>query len=257
MNLSEVTDSVIVCQDPSYYQVNMVCVDLDSEMVFVDTCTKTKLANSFRKQMEKKFGGKKATLVITHANADHFQGIDAFKDLPVVVSDPFLERIKQYRLSAKPNKLLQQALTFSKEITFGSEKHPLLFRYCGGHTDDSIYGFLPSEKVIIAGDNLLSNMPQYFPFVDTDLDKWITCLQSWEQMNADKFICGHGGIVGKNHVTKVREFFEKLREYLDKSLKENFSLKEALNHPDMPTYFENDPEKWIKQGIRQQLENLI
>jgi glyoxylase-like metal-dependent hydrolase (beta-lactamase superfamily II) len=251
VSLTDVTDSVIVCQDRSYYQVNMVCVDLDSELVFVDTCTKTQLASNFRKQMEGRFGDKKATLVITHANADHFRGIEAFKDLPVVVSDPFLERVKQYRLSAKIKKLLQQAQTFSKEITFGSEKHQLLFHHCGGHTADSIYGFLASEKAVIAGDNILSNMPQYFPFEDTDLDKWISCLRSWEQLDVDKFICGHGGIVGKDHVTKVREFFENLREFLDRSLKEKFTLNEALSHPDMPTYFENDPEKWIEQGIWQ------
>lgn len=256
MNLLELTDSVIVCQDHSYYEVNMVCIDLDSELVFVDTCTKTQLARNFRNQMEERFGKKKATLVITHANGDHFQAIEVFKDLPVFVSVPFIERVKQYRLSGKKRKLLQQARTFSEEISFGQQDRQLLFRYCGGHTDDSSYGFLPSEKVVIAGDNLISNMPQYFPFADTDLNKWITCLRSWEQLDAEQFICGHGGIVGKDHVAKVREFFETLQGFLVTSREKRLTVEEVLNHPGMPAYFEDDPEKWIEKGVQQTYENM-
>lgn len=256
MNLLELTDSVIVCQDRSYYEVNMVCIDLDSELVFVDTSTKVPLARSFRNQMEERFGKKEAILVITHANADHFQAIEVFKDLPVFVSAPFLERVKQYRLSAKERKLLPLAQTFSEEISFGQQDCPLIFRYCGGHTDDSIYGFLPSEKVVIAGDNLISNMPQYFPFADTNLEKWIACLQSWEQLDAEHFICGHGGIVGKDHVTKVRGFFEKLQGFLVTSRENELTVEEVLNHPGLPVYFEDDPEKWIEKGIQQTYENM-
>ena len=70
MNLLELTDSVIVCQDRSYYEVNMVCIDLDSELVFVDTSTKVPLAHSFRNQMEERFGKKKAILVTSPLCSD-------------------------------------------------------------------------------------------------------------------------------------------------------------------------------------------
>ncbi|MHA2297849.1 MAG: MBL fold metallo-hydrolase [Candidatus Hodarchaeales archaeon] len=256
MNLIELTNSVMVCQDISYYQVNMVCVHLESELVFVDTCTNTKLASEFRKNMEEKFGKKKATLVITHANGDHFQAIQAFDGIPVVVSEPFIERVKQYSISSKKKKILQQARTFTKEITFGSESNQLLFRLVGGHTGDSIYGFFPPEKIVIAGDNLISNMPQYFPFADTDLDKWIICLKSWEQLDAEKFICGHGGITRKDHVINVRRFIEKLKNFLDNSLKEGLTVEEVLKHPDFPKYFEKDPDEWIEKGTRQCYANM-
>ncbi|MFQ5977754.1 MAG: MBL fold metallo-hydrolase [Candidatus Heimdallarchaeota archaeon] len=256
MDLVELADSVIVCQDRSYYQVNMVCINLTSELVFVDTCTKPPLAAKFRKTMEARFGEKKATLVITHANGDHFQAIDAFDDLPVVVSVPFLKRVKQYNIPRKRMKLLQEAQTFSKEITFGQENHKLIFHWVGGHTADSIYGLLPSEKIVIAGDNLISNMPQYFPFADTDLAKWVNCLKNWENLDVDRFICGHGGIVGKNHVAKVRRFFEALRAFLVSSKKENLSMEEVLTHPDLPSYFEADPEGWIENGLRQTYDSM-
>lgn len=256
MDLVEVADSVIVCQDRSYYQVNMVCIDLDSELVFIDTCTKTPLATKFRKTMETRFGEKKASVVITHANGDHFQAIDAFDDLPVVISAPFLKRAKQYNVPRKKMKILQEAQTFSKEITFGQENHKLIFHWVGGHTADSIHGFFPSKKIVIAGDNLISNMPQYFPFADSDLEKWVNCLKNWEQLEVDQFICGHGGIVGKSYVAKVRRFFEALRAFLASSIKDNLSIEEVLKHPDLPKYFEEDPENWIENGLRQSYENM-
>jgi len=206
--------------------------------------------------MEKKYGRKKSTVVITHSNRDHFNAISAFNGFPVVFSEAFIERVKQYRISSKTMQILRQAQTFSEEITFGSKSHKLLFRFVGGHTDDSIYGFFPSEKIVIAGDNLISNMPQYFPFMDTDLYKWINCLKIWERLDVEKFICGHGGIVGKNHVTKVRTFFENLWDVLVNSMKKNLTVEEVLKHPDLPRYFEEDPDKWIENGIRQSYENI-
>ena len=100
-------------------------------------------------------------------------------------------------------------------------------------------------------------MPQYFPFADTDLSKWINCLQNWEQLDVEKFICGHGKIVGKDHATKVRMFFENLRDFLTHARKENLTVNEVLKHPELPTYFEEDPEEWIKNGIREQLRVLL
>ncbi|MFX0211414.1 MAG: MBL fold metallo-hydrolase [Candidatus Hodarchaeota archaeon] len=250
MNLIELTNSIVVCQDRSYYQVNMVCVHLGSELVFIDTCTDIKLAKEFRKSMEKKYNQKEGTLIITHANRDHFNAISAFNGFPVFFSEAFIERVKQYRVSTKIMQILLQAQTFSEEITFGSKDHKLLFRYVGGHTDDSIYGFYPSEKIIIAGDNLISNMPQYFPFTDTDLKKWINCLKIWEQLDVEKFICGHGGIVGKNHVIKVRTFFENLYDVLVNSMEKNLVIEEILTRADLPRYFEEDPDEIINPSIQ-------
>ncbi|MFW9991003.1 MAG: MBL fold metallo-hydrolase [Candidatus Odinarchaeota archaeon] len=255
MNLIEVTDSVVVCQDTSYYLVNMVCVHLGDELVFIDTSTKSKLANQFRRDMEEKYGTDKATLVITHANNDHFRAVNAFSDLPVVVSKLFNERVKQYSLPTSARKILQQARTFSEELVFGSGNNQLFFRLTGGHTPDSIYGFFPRDKVVIAGDNLISDMPQYFLFPDTDLNLWIDCLKSWEQLAADKFICGHGGIVGKDHVINVRTYFENLRQFLVNSLEKKLAIEDVLSHPELPEYFEGDPDGWLEKGIYQCYEN--
>ncbi|MFX1253526.1 MAG: hypothetical protein ACFFCZ_18090, partial [Promethearchaeota archaeon] len=107
------------------------------------------------------------------------------------------------------------------------------------------------------GDNLISNMPQYFPFKDTNLEKWINCLKSWEQLDIDIVVVGHGNPVDKTHITKVRTFFEKLNNVLIQSISEGLSINQVLKHPDLPIYFEEDPEGWIENGIRQNYKNII
>jgi len=256
VNLIEVTDSVIVCQDTSYYSVNMVCVNLENELVFIDTSTKTELAKQFRKEMERKFNTDKSTLVITHANNDHFIAVDAFSDISVVVSSFFTERVKQYNPPDSTKKTLLQARTFSEELIFGSGVNQLIFHHTGGHTADSVYGFFPKDKIVIAGDNMISDMPQYFPFADTDLNKWIDCLKNWEQLNAEKFICGHGSVVGKDHVTKVRIYFEKLLQFLTDSLKKELSTEDVLSHPERPDYFDEDPDQWLDNGMALYYEKM-
>ena len=39
-------------------------------------------------------------------------------------------------------------------------------------------------------------------------------------------------------------------------MKKELTIEEVLKHPDLPRYFEEDPEKWIENGIRQSYENM-
>ncbi|MFX1255114.1 MAG: MBL fold metallo-hydrolase, partial [Promethearchaeota archaeon] len=167
MKFYEISKSAVVCQDSSYYLVNSCCINLGKEIIFVDTCLDTKLAAEFRAKMLAKFNPGKETIIITHSNGDHYNAIKAYKDIPVVVCE---ELFNTNRAKSFKNKVRSHSIqTFSKEIVFGSTGNELIFRLVGGHTADSIYGYFPSERILIAGDNLISNMPQYFPVKDTNL----------------------------------------------------------------------------------------
>ena len=93
MKIINVSESVWICQDKNYYLVNSVCVNLGSELLFIDTGINSIVANKFRKEMQKINNLKKGILTITRANNDHFLGLEAFLDLPVVVSDKFMKSL--------------------------------------------------------------------------------------------------------------------------------------------------------------------
>ncbi|MHA2247093.1 MAG: MBL fold metallo-hydrolase [Candidatus Hodarchaeales archaeon] len=253
MKIINVSESVWICQDSNYYMVNSVCVNLGSELLFIDTGINPDIANKFRKEMHKTFQKKKAILTITHANNDHFLGLEAFMDLPVIVSDKFMDPFHKRIKSQKQKKLKSfiPTQTYSFCNVFGSEEDSLTFTLTGGHTEDSCFGYYPAEKILIAGDNLLSDMPQYFFHTDSDLVKYIECLKRWTQMDIKTVIPGHGNLTDPSHISKVLTYFDKLYDFLIQAKKSDLGIHEILNHQNLPEYFEPDPNNWIRAGIKQ------
>lgn len=253
MKIINVSESVWICQDSNYYLVNSVCVNLGSELLFIDTGINSAVANKFRKEMHRIFNMKKAILTFTHANNDHFLGLEAFLDLPVIASDkfmkPFHKRIKSTR--QKSLRSFTPTQTYSSCNIFGFEDNSLTFTLTGGHTEDSCFGYFPAEKILIAGDNLLSYMPQYFFHTDSDLVKYIECLKKWREMDIKTVIPGHGNLTKASHISRVLTYFERLHDFLSQAKESDLQIHEILNHQNLPEYFEPDPNNWIRSGIKQ------
>ena len=253
MKFINVSESVWICQNSKYYLVNSVCVNLGSELLFVDTGINSTVARKFRKKMHKVFNQEKAILTFTHANNDHFLGLEAFLDIPIIVTDkfmkPFKKRIKSRKLESL--RTFEPTETYSSCRVFGSEENPLTFTLTGGHTEDSCFGYFHAEKILIAGDNLLSDLPQYFFHPDSKLEKYIECLKKWKKMEIETVIPGHGNLTTPSHLERVLVYFESLYEFLVQVKKSNLQFNEIINHPNLPEYFEQDPENWIRRGIKQ------
>jgi glyoxylase-like metal-dependent hydrolase (beta-lactamase superfamily II) len=251
-----------MCQDSSYYKVTSACINLGSELIFIDACMTPKAAEDFLRAMKQKFNQDKVRVILTHAHMDHFAGLPSFEEYPIIVSANFIESLKsnfqryQWGKDKREAYLAIELETFSDELVIESENNTLVLRHSGGHSAESIYVYFPNEKVLFAGDNLLSNMPQFFVFEDTDLARWIACLREWEKLDIEAVVVGHGDIVNKDHVTKVRVYFEELLTVLNKSLELELPIETVLTLPDLPMYFEDDPEDWIETGIRQVYQNL-
>ena len=93
---------------------------------------------------------------------------------------PYKQRIKSSKLQKL--KAFKPTETYSSCRVFGSEENLLTFTLTGGHTEDSCFGYFPAEKILIAGDNLLSDLPQFFLHPDSNLKKIIECLKKWEKL---------------------------------------------------------------------------
>ena len=228
-------------------------MNLGSELLFIDTGIDSLIARTFRKKMHNEFNQEKAILTITHANSDHFMGLEAFLDIPIIVTDKFRKPYKKRIKSQKENKLktFEPTETYSFRRGFGPKDNPITLTLTGGHTEDSCFGYFPAEKILIAGDNLLSNMPQYFMHPDSDLKKYIECLKLWEKMEIKTVIPGHGNLTTPAHLKRVHAYFESLNDFLIQGKKAKIPINDIISHPDLPEYFEPDPENWIERGLKQ------
>jgi glyoxylase-like metal-dependent hydrolase (beta-lactamase superfamily II) len=202
------------------------------------------------------FAIQEALLTFTHSDYDHISGVEAFLDLPIVVPNEFISRVpKKIKSSELKSLLSNPEIIFSETYTFGVN-NPVIFTLSGGHSIDSCFGYLPKEKVLIAGDNLLSVMPQYLLQQDVDLKKIIDCLKSCCTLDVEVIIPGHGSLTDSNHMLNVLEYLVRLHDFLVRMKKENVSKKEISNQLTLPQYFEPDPNGWLERGVIQAYENL-
>lgn len=217
--------------------------------------------------MEDRFGLETSHLLLTHYHTDHCFAMEVFKDTSIVASKKCTEKIRQYirdfenpgycqRLikyfkddpercdAIRELQLVVPNLSVKTEHRIGPEEHELIFKVTGGHSTDSAYIYSPSEKTLCAGDNLLSWYAQVVGNGALMMEVW----REWETLDIDYVIPGHGDVVGKPYITRVRSYFDELVAALQKLKAQNLPIKEVLQHPSLPEYFGKRSQHWIEGG---------
>lgn len=263
--LVEVSPSVVMARHA--YGANITCVALDDGLVFLDTGMSTEIAARFRNAMEKRFERKTKTLLLTHAHIDHFLGMGAFSDVEVVAAEAGRELFeKQLQIEFDEAKIEAYTQVFPKfrdaigsakpflptrwfkeEITFGGGDRRLVVTNAGGHSSCSSFARFGPEGVIVAGDLVQVDQYPYFGDPSTDLQAWIKTLARWEGMEIAKIAPGHGRIVERDYIPRMRLFFEEMISALKQLKAEGVPEEEVVRHPSLPKRYwpEDLPEpRW-------------
>jgi mRNA degradation ribonuclease J1/J2 len=94
MEYQQVTDSVTIAVNE--YGSNLVCLELEDELIFVDAGLLTSYTAKFRKAMEARTQKSASTLIMTHAHLDHLFGMGVFKDCNVVAAEASKPRFERF-----------------------------------------------------------------------------------------------------------------------------------------------------------------
>jgi glyoxylase-like metal-dependent hydrolase (beta-lactamase superfamily II) len=242
----------------------LTCLALPDKLVFVDCGVYLAFAEKFRKDMEKKFQRKTSHLILTHTHWDHILAMKAFKDVDIVVSKKGLASLKEsLKGYLSPEELLEYAEQYAEEdpvlandirkaelflpnisvkdeFRIDSCEKEIIFKLVRNHTSGSAYVYYPQEKTLITGDNLLECYPQLLA------SNWksIDLLRSWEEMDIEHVIPGHGKPVTQEYLTKVRTYYEDLIAFLKEQIKQKASFKDVQIHPQLPVYFGVGQPDW-------------
>jgi glyoxylase-like metal-dependent hydrolase (beta-lactamase superfamily II) len=260
LSFEDVTESVVLAQND--YGSNLVCVALEDELVFVDAGLHTGFTAEFRRAMEERFGLKASTLIMTHAHIDHLLGIGAFSDCDVVAAEAGMMRFERFLAAEYTEETIQSAEMvfphFRESIELAKLSMPttwvkdrmvlgggdVVFQLVGGHSSCSSSIHVIPERVIIAGDLMQVDRTPYFGEPDTDIVRWVWALKTWEDMDIDTVVPGHGGTVDLSYVARVRVFFEEMLEALRSLKEEGVPLDEIAHHPRLPSgYWPVDAER--------------
>src|SRR5216683_2947521 len=173
------------------FWVNSVIIEGTHEVMLVDAqLTKT---NAERVLLEIKETKKPLSIIyITHEHADHFLGLDVFKEaypgVRIIATSAVVDRINivyQEKID-KWKKILGTGATShaaaieqfdGNSIEFESSKIEVL-KNIQGDTDENTMLWIPGQGILIAGDVLFNDMHVYTAETDSKArGKWLNSLQ--------------------------------------------------------------------------------
>src|SRR5712692_4875249 len=204
------------------FWANSVIIEGAREVMLVDAqLTKT---NAERVLQEIKETKKPLSIIyLTHEHADHFLGLEVFKEayprVRIIANSAVADRInKVYQEKIdKWKKILDSGATShvvaigkfdGNFIKFESSKIAIL-KNIQGDTDENTMLWIPGQRILIAGDVLVNNMHVYTAETDRKARwKWMTSLNKSRTLNPSIVIPGHSKVGAPLDASTAIDFTE-------------------------------------------------
>ncbi|MFX0083712.1 MAG: MBL fold metallo-hydrolase [Candidatus Hodarchaeota archaeon] len=276
MEYSKVSDNIYVMhpirignsQKSVTNTVPTTCIAHLEGLIFVDCGAYPDLSSRFQLDMETKFQRKTTHLILTHLHWDHFLAMETFKDVDIIASElgihefnnfiNTIDKLEEEKWATtlfideeeiidivKSAKLFSPNILVKEELKIDSPGSEIIFKTIGGHSVDSAYIYIPSERVLCAGDNLI----ECFAQLPGTPEKTLEIYYHWESLEIDKVIPGHGNVTDKEYLLKIKLYFEGLISTVKNLIEIKTPRKEIFSHPSLPKYFARNQENW-SESIR-------
>jgi len=188
-------------------------------------------------------------VVLTHYHADHIYGLQEFRKAGAKIiahaaareylnSDTAASRLAQSRIDLAPwidarTQLVpaDEWLDSPRELVVGGVR--ILLRPVGpAHTPEDLVVFLPTEKVLFAGDLVFRGR---IPFVgQANSGQWIRALDTVLGFGAQVVVPGHGPLStsARQDMELTRDYLAHLRATMGKAARELEPFEEAYRQAD-------------------------
>lgn len=150
------------------------------------------------------------TVVLTHSDGDHVNGLAAFPAGVRVIAQENNKKEQETALAtggpgAPPaDHLPTQIVTKPKETVIIDSEKLELYHWAPAHTSGDLVVYLPKYGIVATGDIIATNNP--YPRIHDEkhgsTEGWITTVKGIVAINADNFVPGHGNLVTKADIQK-------------------------------------------------------
>jgi len=223
---------VFTSSDDQFW-TNSVIIEGTQEVMLVDAqLTKT---NAERVLQELKETNKPLSVIyITHEHADHFLGLEVFKEayprVRIIANSAVVDRINRVYQEKidKWQKILGSGATSrvvaiekfdGNFIEFENSKIEVL-KDVQGDTDENTMLWIPGQRILIAGDVLFNNMHVYTAETDPQArGKWLNSLNKIRELKPSVVISGHSKVGAPLDGSTAVDFTENYLLVFDEELK--------------------------------------
>lgn len=132
-----------------------------------------------------------------------------------------------------------------------------------GHTDTDTILFIPSERIVFCGDLFFKDA---IPNIqDADILKWMETLKKILELDADRFVPGHGIVGNRRDVERFLVYFEDLRALVEPFVLRGESVERAMREIRVPArysryrfmnFFQANIQKMYAELRREQLLSI-
>src|SRR5258705_10081350 len=215
------------------FWTNCVIIEGTHEVMLVDAqLTKT---NAERVLQEIKETKKPLTIIyITHEHADHFLGLEVFKEayprVRIIANSAVVDRVnKVYKEKIDKWKTIlgsgatSQVVAIEKFdgnfIKFESSKIEVL-KNIQGDTDENTMLWIPGQRILITGDVLFNGMHVYTAETDSKArGKWLNSLERIRELKPSVVIPGHSKVGAPLDAGTAADFTENYLLVFEEELK--------------------------------------
>ena len=178
-------------------------------VVLVDTKTTVDSEKQVIAEIAKVTPKKVNTVIITHSDGDHVNGLAAFPaGLTIIAQENCKKEMEASAGSRNPapqDRLPTRTYAKTDKLTIDGV-HIRLYHWAPGHTSGDTVVYLPDEKIVFGGD-LLAGAPDR---PDTGIHEnkngsaagWIENAKGMVGLDADTYLTGHGNMMTKADVQK-------------------------------------------------------
>ena len=246
---------------------NASAILLDDYIVAVDATMRPDTSYTFRSMLEEKYQRPVKYLCVTHYHGDHVFGLKSFRDVTLFASAYIVENMRRrmssdwapQALAARKKEdptvaewiddvefIFPSVLLYQK-IDLVNRDRLIEFHCAGGHTNCSVYGYYPDEKVLFAGDLIFADQIPYAGDKTCNPEQWIATLKTWLNWEIVHVIPGHGPVAGMAEIKKHLNFFELLK----KATLDTIQAGKEPQDITMPTtYTISEKERWLVESTK-------
>lgn len=218
-------------------------------VVVIDALGSPQLARELMQEIVRVTGKKVTHVIVTHYHADHIYGLQEFKRagariiahraaLEYLHSETAASRLEASRRELAPwidaqTRLVpaDEWIDGQRDIVVGGIRLQLI-PIGPAHTPEDLVVFVPSEKVLFAGDLVFRGR---IPFVgQARSGEWIQALDKMLRLGADAVVPGHGSLSRSSRADMelTRDYLIYLRQTMGRAAREMEPFEEAYSAVD-------------------------
>jgi cyclase len=270
--IREIAPNIFV--ETEYHGANVAFIVTGEGVILIDTPMLPTQARLWLREIEKRTGQQITYIINTDHHRAHVIGDQYFPTATVIAHEHAWKEMKSYGDSFRTRlinmyrdripeavtewkqslEIIKPQITFtSRTILYKGDKEIHIIPL-GGHTPATSAVFMPNEKLLFAGDVVVTNRP---PFLSQGSTKqWLQGLTYLRKLRYDVLIPGHGELSGKEATENMSDYLRMIRRkvrgaYLSGMPKAETarSLSHLIRYWPIPPFEKPKADRRFKSGL--------